>query len=208
MMRSETLDITITGQAGDLWFVLSGPFTQEQVPTVREKILTLIDDGSRSFVVDMEGVTFIDPGVPQLFLQLLNTVKGKNGTFKLVFNNDCVSRAFHPYRHLFSIFPDAELLRRGGLVYLLLKQRRFLLRKTGIRLSRPVAFFLLIVLCGWFLSLAFIIHLQNRHIREQQHELQELTEWETRSRLEIDNLRSRLQPLEQLGILRDTVRGP
>ena len=207
-MRSETLDITIAGQSGDLWFILSGPFTQEQVPTVREKILTLIDDGTRSFIVDLEGVTFVDPGVPQLFLLLLNTIKGKNGTLKLVFSTDCVSRAFHPYRHLFSIFPDASLLRRGGIVYLLLKQRRLLLRKTGIRLSRPVAFFLLIVLCGWFLSLGFIIHLQNRHIREQQSELQELTEWETRSRLEIDNLRSRIQPLEQLGILRDTVREP
>ena len=82
------------------------------------------------------------------------------------------------------------------------------IRKTGIRLSRPVAFFLLVVLCGWFLSLVFIIHLQNRHIREQQTELQELTEWETRSRIEIENLRNRLQPLEQLGIVRDTAGSP
>lgn len=206
MMRSETLDITITHRSGDLWFILSGPFTQEQIPTVREKIQTLIEDGARSFIVVMEGVTYVDQGVPQLFLLLLNTIKGKNGTMKLVFSNNCVSSAFHPYRNLFPIFPDESLLRRGGIVNLFLRQRRFLLRKTGIRISWPVAFFLLIVLCGWFLSLAYIIHLQNRHIREQQSELHELTEWETRSRLEIDNLRSRLRPLEQLGILRDTAR--
>jgi len=203
-MRSETLDITIEGRGDDLWFILSGPFTQEQIPTVREKFLTLIDDGIRSFIVDLEQVSIIDPGAVQLFLNLLNTVRGKNGVFRLVFNNACVTRAFHPLRHLFTIYPDGALLRRGGIVALLRNRRRLLSRKTGIRLSRPVAIFLLIVLCGWFLTLAFIIHLQNRHIREQQNELQDLSQWETKSRLEIDNLRARLQPLEQLGILRDS----
>ncbi|MBN1575262.1 MAG: STAS domain-containing protein [Chitinispirillaceae bacterium] len=203
-MRSETLDITIEGRGADLWFILSGPFTQEQIPTVREKFLTLIDDGNRSFIVDLERITDIDPGAVQLFLQLLNTVKSKNGVFRLVFSNENVSRAFHPFRNLFTIFPDDALLRRGGIVALLRNQRRLLSRKTGIRLSRPVALFLLFILFGWFLTLAFIINLQNRHIKEQRDELQELSQWETKSRLEIENLRNRLQPLEQLGILRDT----
>ena len=56
--------------------------------------------------------------------------------------------------------------------------------------------------------MAYIIYLQNRHIREQQSDLNELTQWETRSRLEIENLRNRIQPFEQLGILRDTMRNP
>ncbi len=206
-MRSEFLEMSVAERNGDLWFILEGSFGREQIPTVREKILTLIDDGARSIVVDMERVGFVDNEVPNLFVLLLNTIKGKNGTLKLVFSNDVVYRAFQPYRNIFTIFPDASLLRRG-LIQQFLDRRRFLLRKTGIRLSRPVAFFLIIVICGWFLSLLFIIHLQNRHIREQQAELHELIEWETRSRLEIDNLRSRLQPLEQLGILRDTLRNP
>jgi len=203
-MRSDTLDITIEGRGIDLWFIVSGPFTREQIPTVREKFLTLIDDGNRSFIVDLEGITTIDPEVVHLFLQLLNTVTSKKGLFRFVFSNECVSRAFSPFRNLFTIYPNAALLRRGGIIALLLNQHRVLSRKTGIRLSRPVAIFLLVVLCGWFLTLAFIIHLQNRHIRVQQDELHELSQWETKSRLEIDNLRNRLQPLEQLGILRDT----
>jgi anti-anti-sigma factor len=207
-MRSETLDITIEERAGDLWFILAGPFTQEQIPTFREKFLTLIEDGNRTFIVDLERVTAIDPGAVQLFLQLFSTIKAKNGTLKLVFNSDLVSRAFHPFRNIFTIFPDAALLQRGGLFALLHKQHRLMTRKTGIRLSRPIAFFLLFVLCGWFISMAYIIYLQNRHIREQQSDLNELTQWETRSRLEIENLRNRIQPFEQLGILRDTVRNP
>jgi anti-anti-sigma regulatory factor len=202
-MRSETLDITLEERGGDLWFVLRGPFTQEQLPAFRERFTTFLDDGTRSFIVDLEGVTVVDAGAPQLFIQLLNTVKGKNGDLRLVFKNECVTRAFAPVRNLFNIYADASLL-RSGVFALLMRQQRILSRKTGIRLSRPVALFLLIILCGWFISLAFIIHLQSRHIREQQTELQDLSQWETKSRIELDNLRSRLQPLEQLGILRDS----
>ena len=205
-MRSETLDITIEERNGELWLLLAGPFTQDQIPVFREKFMVLIEDGIRFFVVDLENVTVIEPGVVQLFLQLLNILKGKKGSCKLVFNSEHLTRTFTPYRNIFSIFPDATFLRKGGIIAALQKQRRLLSRKTGIRLSRPVALFLLLVLLGWFLSLGYIIHIQNRHIKEQDSELNDLSQWDTRSRLEIENLRSRLQPLEQLGILKDTVK--
>ena len=79
-------------------------------------------------------------------------------------------------------------------------------KKTGVRISRPVAIFLLFVLCGWFLSLIFIIHLQSQRIAEQQQELNELTQWKEHSSIELSTLRDRLRPLEQLGIVRDTSR--
>jgi anti-anti-sigma regulatory factor len=207
-MQSETLDITINLRSGDLWLHLSGPFTQDQIPTFREKFLLLIEDGNRSFIIDMENVSAIDPGAIQLFLQLLNSLKTKKGTLKLIFNNKLLTRAFLPYRNIFSIYPDSSLLIRKGLFALLQRQRRLLSRKTGIRLSRPVAFFLLCILCGWFLTLASIILLQNRRIKEQNAELQDLSQWEASSRLEIERLRNRLQPMEQLGILRDTLGNP
>ncbi len=207
-MRSETLDFSIELRSGDLWFELSGPFTQEQIPTFREKFLLLIEDGNRSFIIDMERLTAIDPGAIHLLLQLFSTLKAKKGSLRLIFRNDLLTRAFLPYRNIFSIYPDSSLLVRRGLLAMLYKQRRILSRKTGIRLSRPVAVFLLVVLCGWFISLAFIIHIQNRFIKNQNAELQELSQWEASSRIEIERLRNRLEPLEQLGILRDTLRAP
>lgn len=207
-MRSETLDLSVESRGGDLWLELSGPFTREQVPTFREKFLLLIDDGNRSFIITMEGITAIDPGAIHLLLQLLSTLKAKKGSLKLIFNNDMLTRAFRPYRNIFSIYPDASLLMRKGLLAAIYKRQLFLSRKTGIRLSRPVALFLLIVLCGWFISLGFILHLQNRYIKNQNIELKELSEWEATSRLEIERLRNRLEPLEQLGILRDTLEQP
>jgi len=203
-MRSETLDYIFEERGADLWIVLSGPFTNDQTPTFRERIVTLVEDGNRHLVFDLERVTIVDTQVVQLFLQLLNTVKGKSGTLKLVFKNEAATRAFMHYRSIIPIFPDATLLRQGGLFSLINRQRRLMLRKTGIRISRPVAIFLLLIVGGWIASLFFIIHLQNRHIKEQQGELQELSQWETRSRIEIDRLRSRLRPLDQLGIIQDT----
>jgi anti-anti-sigma regulatory factor len=203
-MRSDTLDIIIEERNGDLWCVLSGPFSQDQIPTFREKFITLVDDGNRSFVIDLERVGTLHAAVIPMFLQLINILKAKNGNCKFVFSNEHVTKAFHPYRHIITAYPDASLLLQGGLLAALQRQRRRLSRKTGIRISRPVALILLFVLCGWFISLLYIIHLQNRHIKEQQSELHDLSQWETRSRIEIENMRNRLQPLEQLGILRDS----
>ena len=203
-MRSETMDFTIEEYNGSLWLHLEGPFTAEQIPTFKEKFHTLIDDGNRVFIIHLEQITVIDPEVVQLFLHLLNSVKEKQGTFNLVFSNTVVSRAFHAYRNIFSIYPDTTLLRKDGIFSLLQKSRRRLLKKTGIRLSRQVALLLLSTIIALFTALLFIISLQNRHLKEQQTELHDLLQWETRSRLEIDALRNRLAPLEQLGVLRDT----
>lgn len=207
-MRSETPDYIIEERASDLWITFSGPFTREHVPVFREKFVSLIEDGNKFFVIDLEKVTSIDGVVVQLFLQLLNMLKGRSGSLKLVFKNERVTRALTYYKNIFTVFPDATLLEKRGLAAILYRQRRFLLRKTGVRLSRPVALFLIMTLFGWFISMLFIIHLQNRHIKEQQTELQELTHSEMKFRIEIDKLRSRLQPLEQLGILKDTVALP
>lgn len=207
-MRSETLDYIFEERSGDLWILLSGPFTSDQIPTFREKIVTLIEDGNHHLVFDLERLSAIDGAVVPLFLQLLNSTSSKSGSLKLVFKNSLVTAAFSAYRNIFTIFPDGELLRHGGLLALIKRQRRRLLRKTGIRISREVALILLLIICGWFISLFFIIHLQNRHIKDQQRELQELSQWETRSRLEIDKLRGRLRPLDQLGILKDTAVAP
>jgi hypothetical protein len=62
------------------------------------------------------------------------------------------------------------------------------------------------VLCGWFLSLVFIIHLQSRRIIEQEKELSELKLSSQRSSMELARLKDRVRPLEQLGVLRDTVK--
>jgi anti-anti-sigma factor len=206
-MRSEALDITIESKGQAVWLFLSGPFHVEQVPSMREKIASLIDDGNRRLVFDLENVVEIDESATQMFLSLLNLMRGKGGDLWFIFRNQNVSKAFSPYRHIFPVYPDAQSLPDGGIFGNLRRRGRVLVRKTGIRLSRPVALTLLITLFGWILTLMFIIHQQNQRIRRQETETRALTEWNRSAAAEIKELRDRIRPLEQLGILKDSTAG-
>jgi anti-anti-sigma regulatory factor len=204
-MKSEALDISIVSRGGALRVVLSGPFHNEQAGGIKEKIHGLIDDGNRRFIIDMENVVAVDDAVVPMLLSLVNSLKGKGGDIKFIFRNETVTKAFAPFRNLFSIYPDAGALDAGGFFGILKNRRKLLSKKTGVRLSRPVALILLFTLAGWFLSLAFIIHLQSRRISQQERELAELTQWRQKAGIELTNLRERIRPLQQLGILKDTV---
>ncbi|HLV30254.1 MAG TPA: STAS domain-containing protein [Chitinispirillaceae bacterium] len=203
-MLSESVDILIENRNNAVWLTLSGSFNKQLIPGMREKFLTLIHDGNRAFVVNLEEISFIDKSVIQMFLQLLNTISGKGGELKFIFKNETVTRAFSPFSHLFSIYPDADSLSGKTFINALKRRGVILSRKTGIRISRPVAIFLLTILCGLFFSLLYIINLQNRYVKEQQSEIHKLTQWKEKSSIEISKLKDRIGPLEQLGILSDT----
>jgi anti-anti-sigma regulatory factor len=202
-MRSEALDITVQTRDRAMWLFLSGPFHAEQAPGMKEKIGGLVEDGNKRIIIDMEGVTDIDEAVPQMFLSLLNLVRGKGGDIQFIFRNEIVTKAFSPLKSLVSIYPDAQSLPTGRLFSKLRRQSRILTRKTGIRLSRPIAIALVVTLSGWILTLFFIIHLQNRRIREQEIEIRSVSERKRNAVAEIKTLRDRLKPLEQLGIVKD-----
>jgi anti-anti-sigma regulatory factor len=204
-MKSEALDITIVSRGGSIWLILSGPFHNEQVPNIKEKISGLIDDGNRRLVVNMENVSDVADSVAPMFLTLVNLIKGKGGDIKFVFKNEPVSKAFFPYRNLFGIYPDATALNIGGFFGVLRRRKSVLSKKTGVRMSRPVALILLVSLGGWFLSLVFIILLQNQRIRHQEVEVNGLSRWKQQASVEIVRLRERIRPLDQLGILKDSV---
>ena len=207
-MKSEALDITIESRSGTVWLLLSGPFHNEQVPNIREKVTGLIDDGNKEIVVDLENVTEVNDGIVPMFLGLLNVMKGKQGDLKLVFRNPVVTTAFAPYRNLFSVYPDEQSLAFKGFLNTMRRRGMLMSRKTGVRLSRPVAIFMLVVVVGWFLTLAFVIHLQNRRLHAQESEIRTLVEWKQTASLEVEQLRERLRPMEQLGLLRDSIPEP
>ena len=203
MIRSEALDIVLESRGAAVWWFLAGSFNNEQAPGIREKFIGLMNDGCRNFIVDMEKVTAVDDGVVPMFLSLLNTLKGKGGEMKFIFRNEALCRAFLPYFNLFSIFPDADSLSKGTLLDLLRKRGRALTKKTGFRISRTVAILLLTVLCGWFLTLMFIINTQNQRIRQQQAEIHDLDTWKLTAEIDLETLRERLKPLEQMGVIQD-----
>jgi anti-anti-sigma regulatory factor len=203
-MKSEALDITIESRGKAILLVLAGPFHNEQIPNIREKVTGIIDDGSRDVVMDLEGVTVIGDGVVAMFLSLLNFIRAKHGDLRLIFRNTAVSAAFSPYRSIFSIYPDSTSLAFSGILRRLKRRGALLSRKTGIRLSPPVAIFIFFVLAGWFLTLALIISMQNSRLRKQELDISELTTQNSTFSVEIERMRERLRPIEQLGLIRET----
>ncbi|HUI91363.1 MAG TPA: STAS domain-containing protein [Chitinivibrionales bacterium] len=203
-MRSEALDITLEGRGRTLWLFLSGPFHQEQVPSMREKIAGLIDDGNRHLVIDLENVIDIDESATQMFLSLLNMMRSKGGDIWFIFKNENVSKAFGPFKTIFPVYPDAQSLPAGGFLSSLRRSSRMLSRKTGIRLSRPIALTLLVTLFGWILTLMVIIYVQSQQIHRQETQIRTLTEWNSAAGAELKELRERIKPLEQLGVLKDS----
>lgn len=203
-MRFEALDITIESRGPLLWIWLSGPFHREQVPNIREKIAGLIDDGNRHLVVCLENVTQIDDSVPSMFVELLNRARGKSGDLRLVFRNKTVADAFHGIRNVFSVYADEHAVANPGFLGRLRERWRTRSRRTGVRLSLPVALFLLFIVVGWFASLALVIGWQTARIGQQEQEIRELSVWREQTLIELQQLQERLRLTEQLGI----VEGP
>jgi anti-anti-sigma factor len=202
-MKSEALNFTIETKNDTLWFFLSGQFHSEQVPSLKEKIISLIEDGNKRIVFDLENVNYIDEAAVSMFVYLVNLMMGKQGKILFVFKNEIVTKAFEQYKNIFSIFPDSKSIYSGGLFSRLKQKSKAFRKKTGIRLSLPVAIILLVTLLGWILTLIFIIQSQSNHIHVQEKEIAELTKINKKMEIEIKELKERLKPLEQLGIFKE-----
>ncbi|MBN1981976.1 MAG: STAS domain-containing protein [Chitinivibrionales bacterium] len=203
-MLFEALDITIESRGASIWLSLAGPFTKEQVPHIRTKIEHLIRDGNRDFVIDLEKLTVITDTVAPMFLHLLNLIRGKKGDIKLIFKNDIVYKAFQPYRNIFSIYQDEQSLTGKNFLHYLHRRGKILSKKTGIRLSVPVSLLLLFLFSGWFISLGYILKMQRKQITNQEGQLHEFQQWKQKAEIELNELRSRIKPLKQLGLVSDT----
>ena len=204
-MLSEALDIVIESHGDAIWMALSGPFNKEQVPNIRAKIEGFIQDGHRELVVNLDGVTIIHETVAPMFLNLLNLIKGKNGDIKLIFKNEVVSNAFSPYKNIFSVFPDSNNIYSKRFFHSIRRTGISMTKKTGIRLSVSVAIILLFILTGWFISLGIIINMQKKQISAQEAEIREFQQWEEKTTMELDELRNRIKPLKQLGLILDSI---
>jgi anti-anti-sigma regulatory factor len=207
-MRSEALDIVIESRGSAVWLTLAGPFHNEQVPNIREKITGFIADGNRQITIDLEQVIEIGDAVVPMFIGLLNLIRGKDGDLRFIFKNPVVTAAFASVRNIFQIFPDANTSHRSTFFGALRYRRLLMSRRTGIRLSRPVALFTLFALLGWFVSLAIIIWMQSERIRTQAQELHDLSQWNKQAEIELKDMNERLRPMEQLGLLRDVAPAP
>lgn len=204
-MSFEALDITIESRGPAIWIFLSGPFYKDQIQPIRSKIESFIRDGHRELIIDLENITSIHHDVAPMFLALLNMIKGKDGIIRLIYKNKPVSKAFYAYRNIFSIYPDSKSINAKKVFHTFRKGGIFIRRRTGIRVSVPVAIFLLFIVTALFLSLGVIIDMQRNQIAVQENEIRNFQQWKHKTNIELQELQSRIKPMKQLGLLIDSL---
>lgn len=96
---------------------LSGDLDATTGPQLTEELDRLWSDGRRQFVLDLEGVPFIDSAGLSALVRLFKRVRSQAGRLGLASLQPPVRRVFELTRleRSFDVYPDvAEALRRAG----------------------------------------------------------------------------------------------
>jgi anti-sigma B factor antagonist len=96
---------------------LSGDLDATSGPQFNEELDRLWSEGRRQFVLDLDGVSFIDSAGLSALVRLFKQVRGHGGRLGLAALQPPVQRVFELTRLVrsFDVYPDvAEALRRAG----------------------------------------------------------------------------------------------
>lgn len=203
-MKSELIDIQVVDYGDELEIALSGVLGVSQLPAVREKIEMLTQGPGCFIFLNLERARFTTNDYLQLFLDLLNSVRGRNSSLILLFKSQEQEAFFAGYRNIFEIYESREAYRKSGLSKQLKQIGIYYGKKTGLRLSTSVAIAIAVLMVGWAVSLFLIIAAQGRDIADKQAQIIALQNQKDRYVREIDKLETSIGPLRKLGVVEDT----
>lgn len=203
-MKSELIDIQVVDYGDELEIALSGVLGISQLPAVREKIEMLTQGPGCFIFLNLERARFTTNEYLQLFLDLLNSVRGRNSSLILLFKSQEQEAFFAGYRNIFEIYESREAYRKSGLSKQLKQIGVYYGKKTGLRLSTSVAIAIAVLMVGWAISLFLIIAAQGRDIADKQAQIIALQNQKDRYVREIDKLETSIGPLRKLGVVEDT----
>lgn len=103
-----SLDVTRSGD----WSVVrvGGEIDLATAPRLRERLITVIDDGADRLVVDLGGVDFIDSTGLGVLIGALKRVRGRDGDLRLVCGEPRILKVFEitGLDKVFEIRPDVD----------------------------------------------------------------------------------------------------
>ena len=104
------LDVETSTRNGTSVVTLRGEIDVYTAPRLRQTLIDLVDAGSTDIVVDMEKVDFLDSTGLGVLVGGLKRVKDKEGSLKLVANQDRILKIFDitGLARVFPIFGDLE----------------------------------------------------------------------------------------------------
>lgn len=203
-MISDRIDVQVEDYGEEVLLGLRGKFGPRQMASVREKLEMLVEGPGKIWFFDLEHCSFQGSGYLDLFLDLLNRIKGKGGAMVLLFSNADNYRFFDRLRNVFSIHSSRHSYHHSGLFHRLRQTGVVYSRRTGLRLSPGVAIVLVVLLAGWMLTLFSVLQYQEKEIRSRESRILELENQKRLYSREIYELRSAIGPLRDLGVIVDS----
>lgn len=203
-MKADRIDVLVEDYGEEVLLGLRGTFGSRQLASVREKMQMLVDGPGKIWFIDLEHCRFLEAAYLDLFLDLLNRIKGKGGLMVLLFQSPDNLQFFARLRNVFEIHPNREHYHQSGLFRRLRQTGIIYSRRTGLRLSPGVAIVLMVLLAGWMLTLFSIIQYQEKEIRARESRILELENKKREYGREIYELRAAIGPLRDLGVVVDS----
>ena len=200
-MRADLIDVSVEDYGHSVLVTLHGTFTAEQIPALREKLGSITEERKRTYLMDLEHCQFRDASYLELFLDLLNQVQARDGRLAFIFTREENWQFFRRWSNVFEIHASLEDFSRSGFIEKLRRSGIAYSRRTGVRLTTPMAIVLGVLILGWILTLLSMVRFQETEIRGRETQIRTL---ETRQRTLLRNLqelRAVVGPLKDLGLL-------
>jgi len=202
---SGNLDFAMEISKNEILLEFKGILGAEQLSAVREKIISSIEGVNKVYFVDIEWVKFRDKNYLNMFLEILNFIKGRNSELVFIFHSEECKEFFSRYFNVFKIYDTREAYRENSGFWEKLKLTGITYqRSTGLRLAPGVAMVFLVLLAGWLLTLFSIISNQDKDIREREARLSELQNKYMHSVQALEDLKTSVAPLKSMGFDIDT----
>lgn len=203
-MKADLIDISVEDRGEDVEIKLSGSLGVFQLAAVREKIEMLTNGPGCFFFFNLQDAHFATDEYIMFFLDLLNRVRGQGSALILLFDNEEQKQYFAKYRHIFEIYASRDDYRHSGIAKQMWQVGVHYGKKTGLRLSPPVAIATVLLIIGWAVTMFLIVVSQGHDIVDKQAQIIALQSQKDRYVREIDKLESSIGPLRRLGVVQDT----
>jgi anti-anti-sigma regulatory factor len=206
---SENLDFEMEIFQNEVMLEFKGILKSQHLQAVRERLFSSVEGTNKIYFVVLERVKFRDKNYLNMFLELLNFVKGKDSELVIIFHNKECREFFSPFFHIFKIYDSKDSYRKDSDFWKKLKATGITYNKsTGIRLAPGIAIVFLFLLAGWVLTLFSIISSQDKDIRQREEILRDLQNNYMRSVHALEELKASVAPLKSMGFDIDSVENP
>ncbi len=197
---STVLDFSLHEQGELLVLAFGGRLDADTSETMRIQLRGVGDRG-RHVVIDLTRSQSVSQEVVLVLLEFLSLLQGRDGTVSLICSDPDALDHLRPYRNLFNVHPTLTSLLQTGMTTGYKNKGFRWSRRTGVRLSTPLATMLGLLISGWVVTLMILVLWQYRLLDGEQAGLAKLRAERDEAQIQARELEARVKPLADLGLL-------